>query len=47
MKTKCFLNKITGEIIYARNKIRAYKYFKADGKQFNYKTPFYKIVKIW
>ena len=44
MKTKLFLNLITGEIITARNRIHAYKIFKADGKRFNYKTPFNKVV---
>lgn len=46
MKTKLFLNLITGEIVSAKNKLHAYKIFKADGKIFNYKTPFNKIV-LW
>ena len=46
MKIKLFLNSITGEIVQAKNKLHAYKIFKADGKKYNYKTPFNKIV-LW
>jgi len=44
MKIKLFLNLITGEIIVAKNKLHAYKMFRADGKKFNYRTPLRKIV---
>lgn len=46
MKLKLFLNSITGEIVQAKNKLHAYKIFKADGKKFHYKTPLNKIV-LW
>ena len=46
MKLKLFLNLITGEIVQAKNKLHAYKIFKADGKKFQYKTPLNKIV-LW
>lgn len=46
MKIKLFLNSITGEIVQAKNKLHAYKIFKADGKKFHYKTPLNKIV-LW
>lgn len=46
MKIKLFLNLITGEIVQAKNKLHAYKIFKADGKKFHYKTPLNKIV-LW
>ena len=46
MKLKLFLNSITGEIVQAKNKLHAYKIFKADGKRYNYKTPLNKIV-LW
>ena len=46
MKLKLFLNLITGEIVQAKNKLHAYKIFKADGKRYHYKTPLNKIV-LW
>lgn len=46
MKIKLFLNSITGEIVQAKNKLHAYKIFKADGKKCHYKTPLNKIV-LW
>lgn len=46
MKLKLFLNLITGEIVQAKNKLHAYKIFKADGKKCHYKTPLNKIV-LW
>ena len=46
MKLKLFLNLITGEIVQAKNKLHAYKIFKADGKKYHYKTPLNKIV-LW
>ena len=46
MRIKLFLNSITGEIVQAKNKLHAYKIFKADGKKCHYKTPFNKIV-LW
>lgn len=46
MKLKLFLNSITGEIVQAKNKLHAYKIFKADGKKYHYKTPLNKIV-LW
>lgn len=46
MKLKLFLNLITGEIVQAKNKLHAYKIFKADGKRHHYKTSLNKIV-LW
>lgn len=46
MKFKLFLNLITGEVVQAKNKLHAYKIFKADGKKYHYKTPLNKIV-LW
>lgn len=46
MKVKLFLNSTTGEIVQAKNKLHAYKIFKADGKKCHYKTPLNKIV-LW
>ena len=40
---KAYLNTKTGEIIGADGKRKAVKYFKADGRQFNYKTYFWNV----
>jgi len=37
-KKKYFLNRKTGEVVFMKNRRKAYKYFKADGKVVGYEV---------